>query len=87
MLKDSFGYNITDDNVLHINVEDLLQDEDNSTIPKNLTIPTINLKDYFPNANLKEIAKLNVAANDTTSPLHGLNLMDLLDGEIQVDFR
>ena len=33
LLRKNFGYNITDDNILHINVEDYLKDEDNSTIP------------------------------------------------------
>lgn len=86
-MRKNFGYNITNDNILHLNVEDYLEDKDNSTVPQNYTIPTINLEDYFPDANLTEIAELNIAVNDTSSPFHGLKLTDLLDGELQVDLR
>jgi len=36
---------------------------------------------------LGEIAALNVPVNDTNSPLHGIKLKDLLDGEVELNFK
>jgi hypothetical protein len=47
--------------------------------------------EYLPNQqyafDLDEVEALNVPINDTDSPLHGIKLKDLLDGEVELNFK
>ena len=90
MLKEDFGYNITDDNVLKINIADYIEKRYN-TSGLNLTLETIDLKEFLPSQeydfDLEDIEALNIPINDTNSPLHGIKLKDLLDGEVELNFK
>jgi len=90
MLKQDFGYNITDDNVLKVDIADYIEKRYN-TSGLNVTLKTLDLMDYLPKQqyafDLDDVEVLNVPINDTNSPLHGIKLKDLLDGEVELNFK
>lgn len=86
MLRSNFGYNITDDNVMHIDIQEYIESNYDITGLR-YTVPTFNLLEHFPGVDLTDIAEINVPINDTNSPWHGIKLKDLLDGDVELDFR
>jgi len=85
MLKDSFGYNITDDGMLEVDVHSIIENNYNMS-SLSFTLPTVNISEVAASTNtdLDAIDDLNVQINDPNSRFDGMSVRDLLDGDLVV---
>jgi len=78
ILEDEFNLNVTNGNMLHINIFDLFNNSDSLL---NATLPRVNLSNLFPDADFSNIESLDIPIIGDSS-LSGMTLRDFIDGNV-----
>ena len=82
-MRDTFDLNITDDGILAIDLHTAIEQNFNAST-LNFTLPTLDLKRWFPDLDLDRIQSISTPVEDEDSVFDGLSAKDLVDGDIQI---
>lgn len=82
-MKDDFNVNISDTNIITLDVYDILSQNFDLT-EVNVTLPTLKLDAFFPGVDLS-IFDINMTTGDPGNPFNGVNFKDFVDGDLNLN--